>query len=77
MRNKSVHFGYKNVVISSSGGYPHKLIPYSRAKGIGGTPGKDLNLCVVIDLVLKCDSGIRNLSFDNWYSSVKLYHEMK
>ena len=72
MRNKSGRFSYKNFVISSSDGYPYKLIPYSRVKGIGGTPGKDLTLHVVIDLVLKCDSGIGNLSFDNWYSSAKL-----
>ena len=40
--------------------------------GGGGGAGKDLTLRVVIDLVLECDSGIGNLSFENWYSSVKL-----
>ena len=42
MRNKSVRFGYKNFVLASSDGYPYILIPYAGAKGIGGTPGKDL-----------------------------------
>ena len=65
MRNKSVRFGYKNFVIALSDGYPYHLI-------IGGTPGKDLTLRVVLDLVLKCDNGIGNLAFDNWYSSTRL-----
>ena len=46
MREKSVRFRYKNSVLAGSDGYPYHIIPYSGAKGIGGTPGKDLTLCV-------------------------------
>ena len=72
MRNKSARFGYKNFVFTSSDGYPYILIPYAGAKGVGGTPGKDLTLRVVTELVLKSYEGLGNLTFDNWYSSAKL-----
>ena len=72
MRNKSIRFGYKNFVLASSDGYPYLLVPYAGAKGIGGTPGKDLTVRVVTELVLKCYKGIGNLTFDNWFSSAKL-----
>ena len=71
-RAKSVRFGYKNFVLSSADGYPYHLIPYCGAKGLGGTPGKDLTLRVVLDLVLQNNQGIGNLAFDNWYTSAKL-----
>ena len=48
------------------------MIPYCGAKGIEGTPGNDLTIRVVTDLVLRCYNGIGNLSFDNWYSSARL-----
>ena len=44
MRNKSVRFGYKSFVLASSDGYLYHIIPYSGVKGVGGTPGKDLNV---------------------------------
>ena len=72
IRNKSVRFGYKNFVFASSDGYPYILIPYTGAKGVGGTPGKVLTLRVVTELVLKLYEGLVNLTFDNWYSSSKL-----
>ena len=70
--NKSVRFGYKNFVLASSDGYPYILIPYAGAKGIGGTPGKDLTIRVVTELVLKSSKGTGNLTFGNWYTSAKL-----
>ena len=36
------------------------------------TPGKDLTVPVVSNLVLQCKEGIENLSFDNWYASMQL-----
>lgn len=42
------------------------------ARGIGGTPGKDLTVRVVTDLILQAEGSIDNLTFDNWYSSAKL-----
>ena len=72
MRNKSVWFGYKNFVLATSDGYPYILISYAGAKGIGGTPGKDLTIQVVTELVLKSFKYIGNLTFDNWYTSAKL-----
>ena len=72
MRVKSVRFGYKNFVLAGSDGYPYHIIPYSGANGIGGSPGKDLTLRVVTDLVLRSGGGISNLTFDNWYTSTKL-----
>ena len=71
-RAKSVRFGYKNFVLASADGYPYRLIPYSGAKGVGGTSGKDLTLRVVLDLVLQSGNGIGNLAFDNWYTSARL-----
>ena len=71
-RAKSVRFGYKNFVLTSSDGYPYQLIPYCGAKGIHGVPGKDLTLRVVLDLVLQHRDGIGNLAFDNWYTSARL-----
>ena len=72
MRNKGIRFGYKNFVLSSSDGYPYIIVPYSGAKGVGGTPGKDLTMRVVLDLVISSGEGLGNLAFDNWYSSTKL-----
>ena len=72
MCNKSVQFGYKSFVLASSDGCLYHIIPYSGAKGVGGTPGKDLTVRVVSNLVLQCKEGIGNLTFDNWYASVKL-----
>ena len=72
MQNKSVHFGYKNFVLASSDGYPYILIPYAGAKGIRKTPGKDLMIQVVTELVLKSFKGIGNFTFDNWCMSAKL-----
>ena len=72
MRNKSVRFGYKSFALASSDGYLYHIIPYSGAKGVGGTPGKDLTVRVVSNLVLQCKEGIENLSFDNWYASTQL-----
>ena len=46
-RNKSTRFGYKNFALTSSDGYPYHVIPYSRAKGLAGTPGIDLTSQVV------------------------------
>ena len=72
MQNKSVCFGYKNFVLTISDGYPYMLIPYAGAKGTRGTPGKDLTIRVVTELVLKSFKGIGNLTFDKWYISAKL-----
>ena len=72
MRNKSVRFGYKNFALASSDVYSYILIPYAGAKGIRGTPGKDLTIRVVIELVLKSFKSIGNLTFDNCYTSAKL-----
>ena len=71
MQNKSVWFGYKSFVLASSDGCPYHT-PDSGAKGVGGTPGKDLTVRVVSNLVLQCKEGIGNLTFDNWYASMKL-----
>ena len=57
MHVKSVRFGYKNLVLARSDGYPYHLISYSS---------------IVVDLVLTCQEGIRNLILDNWYASSKL-----
>ena len=43
MCSKSVQFGYKSFVLASSDGCPYH-IPDSGAKGVGGTPGKDLTV---------------------------------
>ena len=72
MHNKSVQFGYKNFVLTSADGYPYILISYVDAKGIAGTPGKDLTVRVVSDMVLQSKDGIGNLTYDKWYSSAKL-----
>lgn len=72
MRIKAVRFGYKNFVLASADGYPYLIIPYAGAKGIGGTPGKDLTIRVVANMVLQSIDGIGNLTFDNWYTSAKL-----
>ena len=70
--NKSVRFGYKNFVLASSDGSPHLVIPYAGAKSMGGTPGEDLTMRVVAEMVLKCYVGLGNLRFDNWHTSAKL-----
>ena len=72
MRNKGIRFGYKNFVLSSSDGYPYTFIPYGGAKGIAGTPGKDLTMRVILNLVIGSEGGVGNLAFDNWYASTKL-----
>ena len=71
MHNKSVRFGYKSFVMASSDGCPYH-IPDSGTKEVGGTPGKDLTVRIVSNLVLQCKEGIGNLTFDNWYASLKL-----
>ena len=45
--------------------------PLCDAKGIGGTLGKNLTAWVVADLVLTCQEGIGNLTFDNCYAFYK------
>ena len=72
MHNKSVQFVYKSFVSASSDEYPYHIIPYSGEKGVGGTPGKDLTVRVVSNLVLQFKEEIGNLTFDNWYPSTKL-----
>ena len=72
MRNKSVQFVYKSFVSASSDEYLYHIIPYSGEKGVGGTPGKDLTVRVVSNLVLQFKEEIGNLTFDNWYPSTKL-----
>ena len=57
IQNKSVSFGCKNFILTSC----------------GGTLGKDLTVRVVTEMVLKCYVGLGNLTFDNWYTSAKLY----
>ena len=76
MRNKSVRFGYKSFVLASSDGYPYHIIPYSGARGVTGTPGKDLTVRVVSNLVLQCKEGIGNLTFDNCHASTKLMSDL-
>ena len=63
MQNKSIRYGYKKFVLASSDGYPYYLLPYAGAKDIGRTPGKDLTVRVVTDLVLNCYKGLGNLTF--------------
>ena len=70
--SKSVWFGYKSFVLASSDRYWCHIILYSGVKGVGGTPGKDLTVSVVSNLVLQCKEGIGNFTFDNWYASIKL-----
>ena len=72
MRNKGTRFGYKTFVLTSSDGYPYHIIPYSGAKGLAGTPGKDLTSRVVIDFLTEFKDVKPNLAFDNWYTSTKL-----
>ena len=73
MREKSVRFGFKNFCLASADGYPYHILPYCGAKGIGGTDGTDLCQRVVADLVCEMEHVKNfNLSFDNWYSSVKV-----
>ena len=76
MCNKSVQFGYKSFVLASSDGCLYHIIPYSGAKGVGGTPGKDLTVRVVSNLVLQCKEGIGNLTFDNCHASTKLMSDL-
>ena len=59
-------------ILASSDGYSYHLIPYSGAKGLGGTPQKDVIVQIVADLVLTCHEGIGNLTSDNWYAYSKL-----
>ena len=54
MRNKSIRFRYKNFVLASSDSYLYFQIPYAAVKGTEGTPGEDLTVRVVTELVLKC-----------------------
>ena len=53
MGNKGNRLGYKNFVLTSSDGYSYHIIPYCGAKGIAGTPGKDLTSRVVIELIIE------------------------
>ena len=53
MINKSTRFGYKNFVFTSSDCYPYHVIPYSGAKGLPGTSGKDLTTRGVIDFLIE------------------------
>ena len=48
-RNKDTQFGYKELVLTSSNGYPYHVIPYPGTEGLAGTPGKDLTPRVVTD----------------------------
>ena len=59
-------------VLTSSDGYPYHVIPYSLAKGLAGTPGKDLTSRVVIDFLTDFNGVKPNLAFDNWYTSTIL-----
>ena len=72
MRNKSTRFGYKNLVLTSSDGSPYHAIPYSGAKGLAGTTGKDLTSWVVMDFLTEFNGAKSNLAFDKWYTSTKL-----
>ena len=72
MRNKGTRFGYKNLVLTNSDGYPYHVIPYSRDKGLAGTPGKYLTSRVVIDFLTELNGAKPNLAFDNWHTSTKL-----
>ena len=63
----------KTFVLTSSDGYPYHVIPYSGAKGLAGTPGKDLTSRVVIDFWTEFNGVKPNLAFDNWYTSTKLF----
>ena len=73
MENKGTRFGYKNFVLTSSDHIiPYHIIPCCGAKGIAGTPGKDLTYRVVIEFILEMKNTKANLAFDNWYASTKL-----
>ena len=67
MRSKSTWFGYKNFVLASTDGYPYHFIPFSGAKGLAGTPGKDLTSRLVIDFLTEFNGVKTNFAFDNWY----------
>jgi hypothetical protein len=76
MRQKTVRFGYKNFVLTSSDGYPYHVIPYEGAKTGScamGTSGKDLTVRIVFELLLQFpESTEQRVSFDNWYASAGL-----
>ena len=71
-RNKDIQFGYKELVLTSSNGYPYHVIPYPGAEGLAGTPGKDLTPRVVTDFLAELNGVKPNLAFDNWYTCTKL-----
>ena len=65
MRNKGTRFGYKNFVVTSLDGHLYHIIPHCGAKGIAGTPGKDLTPRVVIEVILEMKNTEANLVFYN------------
>ena len=73
LRQKSIRFGYKNFWLTSSDGYPYYCVPYTGAKGVAGTPGKDVTARITLQVALQLDMSIQNeLFFDNWFSSYRL-----
>ena len=51
MRNKGIRFGYKSFVLTISDGYPYHVILNTGAKGLFGTPDKDLMPRVVLNIL--------------------------
>ena len=63
MSQKSICFGYKNFWLTSSDGYPYYCVPYTGAKGVAGTPGKDLTARITLQVALQLDMSIQNELF--------------
>ena len=76
LREKTVRFGYKSFVLTSSDGYCYHTIPYEGAKTGSyhpGVVGKDLSKRMVCDLMLEVEElHSTTVTMDNWYSSPEL-----
>ena len=72
MAQKDPKFRSKNFILASLNSCHYHLISYYGAKGIVGTPGKDLTSRVVIEFLLEYKNGEANIAFDNWHALTKL-----
>ena len=65
MRNKGTKFGYKNFVLTIFYGYSYHVSTCSGAQGVAGTPRRELNSRVIVDLLTEIIVIKPNLAFDN------------
>ena len=72
MAQKDPKFRIKNFILASLNSCHYHLTSYYGAKGIVGTPGKDLTSRVVIEFLLEHKNGEANIAFDNWHTLTKL-----